>query len=66
MVDNLIKGVIAGVLTYVWYYVGTAVPFTSEGSFAVVWTAAGDTYSIPSLGYWFFTFLAFATARGGK
>ena len=65
MVDYLIKGVIAGVLTYAWYYAGTSVPFTSEGAFMVE-SNIGISYAIPSLGYWFFSFLAFAMARGGK
>ena len=66
MVDNLIKGVIAGLLTYVWYYFGTAVPWTGDGAFMVASNIEGVSYAIPSLGYWFFSFMAFAMARGGK
>lgn len=64
MVDTLIKGVILGVVAYVWYYVGTAVPWVNEGAFTV--TGAGGPYAVPGLGYLFFTFLAFTLARGGK
>lgn len=65
MVDNLIKGVILGIVTYVWYYFGTSVPWTGDGSFGVT-SATGIPYAIPGLGYLFFTFLAFMLARGGK
>ena len=64
MVDNLLKGVIVGVLIYVWYYAGTSVAWLSVGSYEV--NSNIGTYAIPALGYWFWSFLAFALARGGK
>lgn len=63
MVNNLISAVLLGVLVYVWYWVGTAAPWVSEGSFSVM-GAGGASYAIPSLAYLFFTFLTFALARG--
>ncbi len=64
MVDNLIKGVILGVLAVIWYYAGVAVPWVNQGSFMVA--GVGGDYAIPDLGYMFFTFLAFMLARSGK
>ncbi len=63
MVDNLIKGVIVGVLAFVWYYAGTALPWTGEGAHEVMTNIPGLSYAIPSLGYLFFSYLAFATAK---
>ena len=64
MVDNLIKGVIVGVLAFVWYYAGVEVQWINLGSFPV--TGVGPDYTVPGLGYLFFTFLAFTLARSAK
>ena len=63
MVNDLIKAVLLGVIIYAWYWVGTAAPWVSEGSFEVM-SAGGNNYWIPGLGYLFFTFLTFALSRG--
>ncbi|HXV74506.1 MAG TPA: hypothetical protein VD713_07235 [Sphingomonadales bacterium] len=65
MVNNLISAIVLGVLVYVWYYVGTAVPWVNDGAFSVM-GADGQAYAIPGLGYLFFSFLAFSLARSGK
>lgn len=65
MVDNLIKGVIVGVLIFVWYYAGTAVPWTGDGA-REVGSNIGITYMVPGLGYLVWSFLAFALARSVK
>lgn len=56
MVNDIIKGVVLGILTFVWYYVGVAVPMINNGAYEVV--ALGGSYYIPGLGYVFFTILA--------
>ena len=65
MVNNLISAIVLGVLVYLWYYAGTMVPWVNDGAFSVM-GANGQAYMIPGLGYLFFSFLAFALAKGGK
>jgi len=62
MVDNLIKGVIFGLLVYVWYYVGTTVPWINEGSYTV--QSLTESYQVPGLGYLVWSIFAIALARG--
>jgi hypothetical protein len=64
MVDNLIKGVVLGVLIMVWYYAGVAVPWLNLGAFSVA--GIGGDYMFVDLGYLFFTVLAFGLVRSGK
>lgn len=65
MVDTIVKGVVFGVLVYVWFYVGTMVPGLADGAYTVT-TNMGPipSYSLPGFGYWFFSILAFSMARG--
>jgi hypothetical protein len=65
MVNNLISAVVLGVVIYAWYYVGTAVPWVNDGAFSVM-GMNGQAYVVPDLGYLFWSFLAFALAKGGK
>jgi len=60
MVDNLIKGVVLGVLITVWYYAGVSVPWVNQGSFTVA--GVGGDYAFVDLGYLIFTVLAFKLA----
>ena len=63
MVDNLIKGVIFGVLVYAWYYAGVMVPWINDGA-NMVTGFNGDTYAVPGLGYLVWSIFAIALARG--
>ncbi len=63
MVDNLIKGVIFGVLVYVWYYAGVMVPFINEGS-NMITGLNGDVYAVPGFAYLIWSIFAIALARG--
>jgi len=64
MVDQLAKGVVFGVLVYVWFYVGTMVPGLADGAYTVnVTMGPVPAYVIPGFGYWFFSILAFVMAR---
>lgn len=65
MVDNIIKGVVVGILIFAWYYVGTSVPWTGDGARQVS-SNIGLTYMVPSLGYLIWSALAFALARNAK
>ncbi len=63
MVDNLIKGVIFGVLLYAWYYAGVAVPWINEGA-NMVTGFDGVAYAVPGFGYLVLSIFAIALARG--
>ena len=54
MVDNLIKGVLVGILGYAWYWLGT---------WEMLRGMASDD---PGTGYIFFTILAAALLASGK
>ena len=63
MVDNLIKGVIFGVLLYVWYHAGVAVPWINEGSNTIN-GLNGESYAVPGFAYLVWSIFAIALARG--
>jgi len=63
MVDNLIKGVLFGVLLYVWYYVGTEVPWVNEGANMVTGLNT-VSYGVPGFAYLVWSIFAIALARG--
>ena len=57
MVDNLIKGVLVGILGYAWYFLGT---------WEMLRGTAQDYSADPGTGYIFFTILAAALLASGK
>jgi len=55
MVDNLIKGALLGVFGFIWWWVGTSMPWVMDGSMGTM-----------SSSYMFYSIVAFALLASGK